>query len=316
MSVYTQVTAPQAEAWLKRYSIGTLVKLEGISSGIENTNYFLTTSHGEFVLTLFEKLAAQELPYYINLMAHLANHGIPCPKPIAKLDDAFLGELNGKPACIVSRLAGRSLSEPAPAHCAEVGATLADMHLAGQSYKTIMPNAHGPKWWKSFSAQLLPLVPADEANIITEELRFQSLYRLEDIPRGVIHADLFRDNILFVDSRVGGVIDFYFACNDALLYDLAITANDWCVRPDATLDEARVLALLKAYHATRPLTAIEHGAWPAMLRAAAFRSWLGRLGYNYFPMAGEITHTKDHSHFKRILQNHTANQPALRELWV
>ncbi|HMJ49950.1 MAG TPA: homoserine kinase, partial [Burkholderiales bacterium] len=271
MSVFTTVTPEQLSAWLKNYSLGTLNGLHGIAAGIENTNYFVDTTHGRYVLTLFEKLGADELPFYINLMAHLASHGIPCPDPIANLQNHFLGELNGKPACIVTRLEGTDLEKPSSNHCAEVGALLADMHLAAQTYPAKMENPRGTRWWNATAPQLLPLLSPVDAELLREELRFQSLHRYQDLPRGVIHADLFRDNVLFRENTLSGVIDFYFACNDVLLYDLAIAANDWCVTASHDFDPERAHALLSTYHAERSFTESERAAWPVMLRAAALR---------------------------------------------
>lgn len=304
MSVYTTVSAPQLAAWLKNYSLGALQDLQGIASGIENTNYFVTTSHGKYVLTLFEKLQTSELPYYMHLMAHLANHGFPCPRPVANFANEYVGLLNGRPASIVSCLPGKSIVDATVAQCEEVGAMVADMHLAAQGYTQRMVNPRGPHWWQTYSRQLLPKVTREQEKIIEGELAFQSQHRHDALPRGVIHGDLFRDNVLFDDGRIGGVIDFYFACNDVLLYDLAITANDWCMCADATLDPSRLSALLRGYHAERAFTDAEQAAWPVMLRAAAFRIWLGRLGYNHFPMEGEMTHTKDAGLYQRLLQRH------------
>lgn len=316
MSVYTTVTPDDLNAWLKGYAIGTLSDLQGIASGIENTNYFVTTNHGRYVLTLFEKLTAQELPYFINLMAHLAHHGIPCPSPVASLENSYLGELNGKPASLVSCLQGKSIEHSTSDHCAQVGEMLANIHLAGKSYAPVMENSRGPHWWKMTAPEVMPHLPAAEADLLKEEIRYQALYRFQDLPKGVIHADLFRDNILFHEGKLSGVIDFYYACNDVWLYDVAITVNDWCVTPEGQLDRERMLAFLKAYHAVRPFSAIERGAWPVMLRAAALRFWLSRLYDFHFPRPGELTHAKDPSHFQRVLQGHIAAQAELQRIWV
>lgn len=307
MSVFTPVTEDQAAAWLKNYTIGHLSRLEGIAAGIENTNYFLTTTHGEYVLTLFEKLKFDQLPYYVHLMAHLAHHGIACPLPIERIDGDYVSLLNGKPACIVTRLSGRPVETPGAAQCTEVGELLAEMHLAGGSYRRQMQNWRGRDWWAKFAMEVRPLLAADESRLLVDELEFQLGQDYTGLPQGVIHGDLFRDNILFSGDRIGGVIDFYFACNESLLFDLAVTVNDWCLDRDGALDEARCASLIGAYHATRALCNAERDAWPAMLRAAAFRSWLGRLGYSYFPQSGEMTHTKDHGHFRRLLQQHIGN---------
>ncbi|MFN7085077.1 MAG: homoserine kinase [Burkholderiales bacterium] len=314
MSVYTTVTPEELGAWLQNYAVGTLVDLQGISAGIENTNYFVTTTQGRFVLTLFEKLQAHELPFYLDLMAHLAARGIPCPRPVPSRANALLGELKGKPASLVSFLAGKDVEAPGLAHCSEVGAMLARMHLAGQSYPRTMDNPRGPRWWKAVMPEIVPFMAADEAALLREEVRFQSLYRFSDLPRGVIHADLFRDNVLFENGIISGIIDFYFACTDALLYDVAITVNDWCVDPAGVLDAARSAALLAAYRALRPFTALERGAWPVMLRAAALRFWVSRLYDLHLPRPGELTHAKDPAHFRRILEQHIAHEHDLPPL--
>ena len=179
---------------------------------------------------------------------------------------------------------------------------LARLHLAGQSYPMTMDNPRGPKWWKSVLPEILPFVSREEAALLREEVRFQSLYRFSDLPRGAIHADLFRDNVLFSADRVAGVIDFYFACTDVLLYDIAIAVNDWCIVPGGALDAARVRAFLDAYAAVRPYTPIERGAWPVMLRAGALRFWVSRLYDFHLPRPGELTHAKDPDHFRRILE--------------
>ena len=306
MAVFTSVTEAELTAWLGDYSLGSLLELQGIPSGIENTNYFVTTSNGRFVLTLFEKLTASELPFYLNLMAHLARHGIPCPSPVANRGNKFLSVLNGKPACIVSRLSGKSLTQPEVAHCAAVGAMLGQMHIAGQSFSDAMPNARAASWRASTAPQVLPFLSAQDAALLEGEVAFHAQHTLDALPQGVIHADLFRDNVLLDGMRVGGLIDFYFACNDCLLYDVAITVNDWCMGADGALDEARTKAFLHAYHAVRPLQDDECIAWPVALRAAALRFWISRLYDLHLPRDGEMVHAHDPEQFKRILQRHIA----------
>jgi len=306
MAVFTRVTEVELTSWLGDYSLGSLLELQGISSGVQNTNYFVTTSNGRFVLTLFEKLTADELPFYLNLMAHLARHGIPCPCPVADRHNRFLGELNDKPACIVSRLSGKSLIQPEAAHCAAVGAMLGQLHIAGQSFSENMPNARAAGWRASAAPQVLPFLSSPDAALLESEVDFHARHTLAALPQGVIHADLFRDNVLLDGTRVGGLIDFYFACNDCLLYDVAITVNDWCMGTDGVLDEARTRAFLRAYHAVRPLQDNEHAAWPVALRAAALRFWLSRLYDLHLPRDGEMVHPHDPEQFKLILQRHIA----------
>ena len=304
MSVYTRVSESELAAWLRSYSVGDLTTLEPIRSGIENTNYFVTTSQGRYVLTLFERLPAEELPFYLDLMAHLARHGIPCPAPIADLSDRYLSRLNGKPAALVTRLPGASNEQPGEAECAELGSLLARMHLAGRSFAGYLENSRGPKWWRSAARAVHPFLDEDTARLLDEELRFQSLYRFPDLPRGPVHADLFRDNALFEDGRISGVIDFYFAGVDTLLYDCAVCVNDWCLidpRRDRRLEPGRTRAFLRAYAAGRALVALERGAWPVVLRAAALRFWLSRLYDLHLPRPGMLVHAHDPQHFRDIL---------------
>ena len=305
MSVYTPVSEAELAAWLGNYSVGTLERCEPIQSGIENTNYFVTTSQGRYVLTLFERLPAEELPFYLQLMAHLARHGIPCPAPIADLSDQYLQRLNGKPAALVTRLPGRSLERPDASHCTELGGLLARMHLAGRSYAAYLENPRGQKWWRFAAKEVMKYLQPPERELLESELAFQAAHRLPDLPRGPVHADLFRDNALFERGRLSGVIDFYFAGVDCLLYDLAVCANDWCLADpaaDRRLDGARLGALLEAYAAVRPLTALERGAWDAMLRAAALRFWLSRLYDFHLPRPGMLVHAHDPAHFRDVLE--------------
>ena len=314
MSVFTKVTEPELIEWLGAYDVGALREMKGIAAGIENTNYFVTTSKGRYVLTLFERLPAHELPFYLNLMAHFAHQGIPCPLPIPNRDGALMSELKGKPTALVTRLSGATLTEPTAAHCAQVGAVLADMHQAGRSFEDGLDNPRGPKWWHATAPKVMPFLDSDAQVLLRAELEFQSGYRAASLPRGPIHADLFRDNVLFDGDHIGGVVDFYFAGVDAWLFDVAVTLNDWCVNPDGGIDMSRARALLNAYHAHRPLQATEHEAWPAMLRAAALRFWVSRLYDFHLPRPGELVHAHDPRHFQRVLERRIAEAPSLP--WV
>ena len=314
MSVFTTVTPEQLSAWLKHYSIGTLIDLEGIAAGIENTNYFVTTSQGRYVLTLFEKLKPHELPFYLNLQDHLARNGVPSPRPVRNRAGDFLGGLSGKPAALVVFLPGKDVAAPTAEQCAQAGAMLAGIHVAGASYAPRMDNPRGLKWWTTVMPEIVPFLGAGDAALLEAEVRFQSQCAYRGIPLGAIHADYFRDNVLFQNGRISGVIDFYFACTDSLLYDVAIAVNDWCVTDSGALDSERAATLLEAYGRVRAFTAVERDAWPAMLRAGALRFWVSRLHDFYLPRPGELTHAKDPGHFRNILAAHVARGGGLPRL--
>lgn len=311
MSVYTKVSPEQLSAWLKNYSIGSLIELQGIAAGIENTNYFVTTTQGRYVLTVFERLRFEELPFYVELMAHLARHGIPCPAPVANRDNALLGILNGKPATIVTRLSGAPVLDPEERHCSQVGAILAAMHLAVAGCDGTLENPRGLAWQRQTAPEVVPFLDARRRELLASELEFQMQQRFEILPRAPVHADLFRDNVLFEGAgaaqRIGGIIDFYFAGIDTLVFDIAVTLNDWCVDAAGNIEPGRARALLAAYEGTRALTAAERSAWPAMLRAAALRFWLSRLYDFYLPRPGELTHAHDPEHFRRVLELRRTN---------
>ncbi|MGK0673801.1 MAG: homoserine kinase [Halothiobacillaceae bacterium] len=311
MSVYTRVDRPALETFLHDFDAGQLVEYSGISAGIENTNYFVTTTQGCFVLTLFERLSRDELPFFLDLMAHLAEHGVPTPHPLADRHGLYLSELCGKPAALVQRLTGSSVEHPDATQCAAIGAALAHLHLVGLSFPHQRPNPRGPHWWREAAARVHDRLGPDAAQRLDEEIAFQFAHRHDQLPRGVIHADLFRDNALFEGERLTGIIDLYYACTDALLFDVAVTVNDWCVTDGHALDPERTRTLLAAYADVRPFTPAEHASWPAMLRAAALRFWLSRLVDLHYPRAGELTHTKDPETFGQLLATHVRGTPAL-----
>ena len=311
MSVFTPVSSDEARALLAHYSLGELEGLEGIAQGVENTNYFLSTTTGEYVLTLFEHIAREDLPFFVGLMEHLATHEVSCPLPMHRDDGALLSEVNGKPAVIATRLNGAPDMHPSPAVCRRAGELLAALHVAGVEYDGGLANGRGRAWRESFAQAVAPHLPAAQCELMENENSYQGLYDDSVLPVGIIHGDYFRDNVLWADSQHGGVIDFYFACDDVLLYDVAIAVNDWCVTPDATLDAARVHAFISGYQVSRPLEALERDMWPVMLRRAALRTWLGRLGYNYFPRESHMTIPKDHDFSRRLLEHHIAHARAL-----
>src|SRR5215468_2753363 len=313
MSVYTTVTTDELAAWLTRYAIGSVRAFEPIVAGIENTNYFVTADKGRYVLTLYERLPAEELPFYLNLMAHLARAGVCAPAPEPDRTGALWSFLNGKPAGLVARLEGAAVERPAPAHCAAAGDVLARMHLAVANYRGRLTNRRGSGWWRQAARAVRPFLSSEQNSLIAAEIKFQSRLAKLKLPRGAIHGDLFCDNVLFVDGRVSGIIDFGFAATDALAYDIAITVNDWCTVPDGpdagALDPNRTRALVSAYDRVRPLDFDERAQWASLLRAAALRFWLSRLYDLHLPRPGELTHAHDPSAFERILRDRANSEP-------
>jgi len=317
MSVYTTVTPDDLAAWLTRYALGPVRAFDPVAAGIENTNYFLTTDKGSYVLTLYERLPAEELPFYLNLMAHLARAGVTAPAPEPDRTGALFSFLNGKPAGLVARLAGAPVERPDTAHCAAVGRALAELHVAAKQYRGRLANRRGPAWWRQAARAVRGLLSAEQNALLSGELKRQTGFAKAGLPRGAIHGDLFCDNVLFVDGRVSGIIDFGFAATDAFAYDLAITVNDWCVWQDGDregdLDAGRVQALVGTYDAVRPLTFDERALWGQLLRAAALRFWLSRLYDLHLPRQGELTHAHDPAVFERILRSRIAVEPRFPE---
>jgi homoserine kinase type II len=312
MAVFTAVTLDDLTQWIRQFPLGQALALEGISSGIENSNFFLTTERGEYVLTIFENLGFEQLPFYLQLMRHLAARGIPVPDPVANDKGELVTALRGKPAAIVSRLAGSSQMDPQPVHCAAVGAMLAKMHLAGSDFPLVQPNLRGLDWCSATAPQVMPYLADANARLLNDEIAFQQRFAASDtyrrLERGPVHADLFRNNVMFVGEELTGCFDFYFAGCDTWLFDLAVTVNDWCIDlATGQLDQPRVAALLAAYRAVRPFSDADHAAWPPMLRAAALRFWLSRLYDLHLPREAELLTPHDPAHFERILRDRIAH---------
>jgi homoserine kinase type II len=338
VAVFTEVGFDEADALVRRLGLGALLALEGIEGGIENTNYFADCESGRYVLTLFERLGAGQLPYYLCLMKHLAGRGLPVPEPIA--DPAvqapaghplsvpanapceLLHTVAGKPAAVVQRLSGRSVLAPGPAHCAELGRLLARMHLAARDFPRLQPNLRGLEWWNDTTPVVLPHLEPAQAALLRGELAYQNHVAASSayaaLPRGPVHADLFRDNVMFATGaedasapKLTGVFDFYFAGTDSWLFDLAVCLNDWAIdlasgRPDPD----RTDALLAAYSALRPLTGAERALLPAMLRAAALRFWISRLWDFHLPREASMLKPHDPTHFERVLRQRANALPA------
>jgi len=311
MAVFTEVSHDEAAELLRLLSLGELIHMAGCAGGIENTNYFVsTTEHGvqhDYVLTLFERLSFEQLPFYLHLMKHLALQGIPVPDPAADADGRILHSLKGKPAAVVNKLRGRSELQPKASHCEQVGAMLARMHLAGASYDRTQPNLRGLPWWNDTVPVVLPHVTPDQAALLRSELAYQNHIAATSayaaLPQGPVHADLFRDNVMFEEGQLTGFFDFYFAGCDAWLFDIAVCLNDWCIHLESGAPDAeRETAMLEAYTAVRPLTAPERQLLPAMKRAGALRFWISRLWDWHLPREASMLKPHDPTHFERVLR--------------
>ncbi|MFM2056892.1 MAG: hypothetical protein RLY71_1277 [Pseudomonadota bacterium] len=316
MAVFTEVSRADAAALAARLNLGALTELRGISSGIENTNYFLTTDQGEYVLTLFERLTAEQLPFYLHLMKHLAGRAIPVPDPQADASGEILLSLCGKPAAVVNKLSGGHQLAPDVWHCEQVGAMLARMHLAGADYELFQPNLRGLDWWRETVPVVVPFLTDSQRELIEAELAFQ--LSLADspafhaLPRGPVHADLFRDNVMFDGlpghEKLTGFFDFYFAGVDAWLFDLAVCLNDWCIDLESgRIDDTRASAFVAAYDRERALSGDELRLLPALLRAGALRFWISRLWDFHLPREASMLKAHDPGHFERVLRERLAN---------
>jgi homoserine kinase type II len=316
MAVYTVIDPVEAGTLLRQLGLGELQALDGILGGIENTNYFATTTGGTWVLTVFERLARERLPYHLGLMLHLAQAGLPVPWPQAAPDGGLVHTLGGKPAAVVTRLPGESLPHPDADACRQLGHVLARLHVAGAGFAPDHAHERGLDWWGRTLPEVLPYVPPEVAQRLRSELAHQqqraATPAFAALPAGPIHADLFRDNALFVPTPAGwqlsGVFDFYFAGTDTFAFDLAVCLNDWCLVPGGPqLEPQRSAALMQGYTAVRPLTDAEHALLPDLLRAAALRFWISRLWDWYLPRTASLLKPKDPSHFEQVLADRIDN---------
>ena len=306
MAVYTLITAQQAQTLLDDLALGQLIRLQGIQGGIENTNYFVDSERGSFVLTLFERLTHAQLPFYLELMRHLAEKGVAVPAPHANAAGQILHTVAGKPAALVDKLAGASQLKPQAVHCAAIGRALAQLHVAGADFPLQQPNLRGLQWIAQTVPVVQPYLNPEQTQLIQSELSVQQTLTASSayasLPRGAVHADLFRDNALFVGEQLSGIFDFYFAGTDTYAFDMAVCLNDWCIDLSTGQDDAqRVAAFVQAYEAVRPLTAAERELLPAMRRLGALRFWTSRLWDFYLPREAEVLQAHDPKHFERVL---------------
>jgi homoserine kinase type II len=315
MAVFTEVTQAQADDLMQSLNLGPLSALRGIEGGIENTNYFVTTDQGEYVLTLFERLTREQLPFYLHLMKHLAGRGIPVPDPAADRDGDILHSVSGKPAAVVNKLLGKSQLQPQAVHCAAVGGMLARMHLAGADYARTQANLRGLPWWNDTAPVVLPHLDPAQASLLQSELAYQNHIAQSPaysaLPRGPVHADLFRDNVMFEGEQLTGFFDFYFAGVDTWLFDLAVCLNDWCIDlPTGEHVAERAQAMLRAYNQVRRLGSAERELLPALLRAGALRFWISRLWDYHLPREAAMLTPHDPTHFERVLRQRV-NHPVI-----
>lgn len=308
MAVYTEVADEELQRFVAAYGLGALISYKGIAEGVENTNYLVSTEKGPFILTLYERRVDKgELPFFLGLMEHLAASGLTCPTPVHDAQGRILGELAGRPAALVTFLDGVWIRRPRPEHCAAVGEALARLHLAGKSFPMRRPNALGLANWRPlferFRQGADEIAPGLERAIASELDHLERSWPL-NLETGVIHADLFPDNVFFLGSRLSGLIDFYFACTDALAYDVAVCLNAWCFEADHAFNITKGRVLLKAYNAVRPILERERAALPTLARGAALRFLLTRAFDWINTPADALVRRKDPLEFLRRLRFH------------
>lgn len=302
MSIYTPVSRAELEGWLTGLPAGSLLDFKGIAAGIENTNYFVDTDKGRFVLTLFESIPQESLGFYLDLQAGLSSAGFPCPQPVPDNRGRLFRPLAGKPAALLSRLSGHMPGKPGPEQCLQVGKALGQFHQLTQALKNCPPHGRNAAWRHDTAQSLLPYLGREDQVLLRKALERDEHLPWAQLQNGLIHADLFQDNTLWQDGKLCGILDFYFAGTDALLFDLAVAANDWCIDGnDAPLPEC-LAALVSGYGQERPLTPAELDAWPDMLAAAALRFWLSRLEVSLKSRnPDQLASAKDPEAFKKIL---------------
>jgi len=308
VAVYTEVADSDLEAFLKAYDLGALLSFKGIAEGVENSNFLLRTEAGSFILTLYEKRVAEtDLPFFLGLMEHLFRHGIRCPLPVKGRDGQALRRLAGRPCAIITFLEGLWTRRPQTVHCAAVGRAVAEMHLAARDFPLHRPNALSVEGWPGLAAmsgERADTVEPGLARTIAEELALLQANWPKDLPAGVIHADLFPDNVFFLEGRLSGLIDFYFACNDLLAYDLAVCLNAWCFEADRSFNLTKGKALVQSYQSVRALEPAEREAMPILARGAALRFLLTRL-YDWLEVPpGALVTPKDPREYLHKLRFH------------
>lgn len=320
MAVYTSISHAEVQALLDEYGLGTLKSLDGIGAGIENSNFFVTTDQGRWVLTIFERLTEDQLPYYLNLMAHLASKGVACAAPVkrpkAVTPVQWQTRVANKPAAIVQCLPGNWLPAPSVAASSQVGTLLAQMHIAAQDFSILQPNQRNLAWCQEAAKRVAQHLQGESRQLLddslAEQIAFHESGQRDQLPASAVHADLFRDNVLFHQGKLSGAIDFYFAGDDCWLYDLATTVNDWCIDDDTgQINRPRYDALMASYQTIRRMTSDEVKAWPMMLRMSALRFWISRLDDWYNPRPASQLTPKDPTHFERILRLRTIAAPLI-----
>ncbi|MDA9221829.1 homoserine kinase [Methylophilaceae bacterium] len=302
MAVYTSLSQSEVETFISKFNIGKLKSYAGISGGVTNSNFFINTDSCEAVLTIFEELNFEDLDYYFSFMQHLSTHGFLCPRPISDSNNNLIHDLKGKPAALISKLPGKVFEEINDHQLIELAKSFAEMHLISLKFNTQKKNERDLQWMKDTFSMFANKISSEQRELINEELSFLENLS-ENLPRGVIHADLFRDNVLFEENRLGGIIDFYYACNDFFIYDIAIVINDWCIDPNGIIIERRKKLFIEAYDSIRQLNNSEHEALNSYLRLAAMRFLISRFRDQFNEKDAELNTIKDPLFFYEILKN-------------